>query len=345
MPLPDPPFLVYMDVWERHLTYVEDDDPLRGTSIREVALGGPDTATRARIVWQVKVLKKDGADCVDINNLPKLGTARLRARARQELPYTDPCVTSPEARYRGPENQLYRVEIHTGNIDANGEVNLELTPTFKWSRENGSVIIPLLAIPVSDASTSTTKIRLAPLGRDTRLSLVRGDWVELVDDDYALLNRVEPLMQVTDIDRTEMTVTVKGTPGAGVGSDLSRHPFLRRWDQKGSPDQYVTSDGVLPIKESAEKWITLEDGVQVQFVPPSELGNPHTYRTGDYWLIPARAAIGDVIWPKEKINDEMIPSAMRPHGIMHHYAPLAVVQDVNTTKDCRREIKPLITLP
>ncbi|MDQ3744907.1 MAG: DUF6519 domain-containing protein, partial [Acidobacteriota bacterium] len=43
-------YLVYLDVWQRHLTAL--DDP----SIREVALGGPDTATRAKIVWQVKHL-------------------------------------------------------------------------------------------------------------------------------------------------------------------------------------------------------------------------------------------------------------------------------------------------
>ena len=40
--------LVYLDVWERHITCIEDD------RIREAALGGPDTATRAKIVWQVK---------------------------------------------------------------------------------------------------------------------------------------------------------------------------------------------------------------------------------------------------------------------------------------------------
>src|SRR5215471_5553034 len=53
-PDPDPlpgsgDFIVYLDVWERHITYVEDD------SIREVALGGPDTATRGKVVWQVKI--------------------------------------------------------------------------------------------------------------------------------------------------------------------------------------------------------------------------------------------------------------------------------------------------
>src|SRR5215510_15346926 len=38
---PRPPVLVYLDVWERQITALEDD------SIREPALGGPDTCTRA----------------------------------------------------------------------------------------------------------------------------------------------------------------------------------------------------------------------------------------------------------------------------------------------------------
>jgi hypothetical protein len=38
-------------VWERHITTVEDD------SIREKALGGPDTATRTKVVWQVKLME------------------------------------------------------------------------------------------------------------------------------------------------------------------------------------------------------------------------------------------------------------------------------------------------
>src|SRR6266536_5386556 len=41
-------YLAYLDVWEQHVTVLEDE------SIREVALGGPDTATRLRTVWQVR---------------------------------------------------------------------------------------------------------------------------------------------------------------------------------------------------------------------------------------------------------------------------------------------------
>jgi len=58
-PLPDqlePPsdplvgsYLVYLDVWRRHMTFVEDP------SIRERALGGPDTATREQTLCQVKL--------------------------------------------------------------------------------------------------------------------------------------------------------------------------------------------------------------------------------------------------------------------------------------------------
>src|SRR5664279_2205870 len=42
-------YLAYLDVWERHVTAL--DEP----GIREVALGGPDTASRAEVVWQVKL--------------------------------------------------------------------------------------------------------------------------------------------------------------------------------------------------------------------------------------------------------------------------------------------------
>ena len=44
-------YLAYLDVWQRHITYIEDPQ------IREVALGGPDTATRTKTVWQVKLEK------------------------------------------------------------------------------------------------------------------------------------------------------------------------------------------------------------------------------------------------------------------------------------------------
>ncbi|NCC30740.1 MAG: hypothetical protein EOM24_01805, partial [Chloroflexia bacterium] len=40
--------LVYLCVRERHITYLEDE------TIREIALGGPDTTTRVQTIWQVR---------------------------------------------------------------------------------------------------------------------------------------------------------------------------------------------------------------------------------------------------------------------------------------------------
>ena len=101
--------LVYLDVWQRHVTALEDPH------IREVALGGPDTATRLQTVWQVKVAQDvpRTAQCCDCPRLPGLeARGRLSARLTPVPPSDDPCVIGPGAGYRGLENRLYRVEIH-----------------------------------------------------------------------------------------------------------------------------------------------------------------------------------------------------------------------------------------
>jgi len=321
--------LVYLDVWERLVTFVEDD------SIREVALNGPDTSARARVVWQVKVLPDQSA-CIAPAMLAEMlqpwTRGYLRARVSPAQISTDPCTISPTSQFRGAENQLYRVEIHTGNLafDDNGNpISASgITPSFKWSRENGSVVFPVTKVAIS---SNTTTVILGNLGRDDRFGLEVGDYVELQDDATVLNNIAGNLLQVQSIDTTSLTVTLAGITTSGVGTTPALHPLLRRWDHRsGDPTQggeEVLPDGALPIPD-AEQWIDLEDGVQVRFeVLPNV---PLTYRSGDYWLIPARVATGGVIWPTETVIDASgnavtNPAAMPPDGITHHYAPLAVL--------------------
>jgi hypothetical protein len=107
-------YLLYLDVWQRHLTALEDGQ------IREAALGGPDTGTRVKTVWQARVLDLGVVDpndpcrsgAADFNTLFDPGTAKLTADTAKEQAQTDPCVVPPGAGYTGLENQLYRVEIH-----------------------------------------------------------------------------------------------------------------------------------------------------------------------------------------------------------------------------------------
>lgn len=347
--LPDAPYVVYARVWERLVSSIEND------TLREVALGigGPDTVTRQRVVWQVlassrfpwggavnemgrmtrdDVLREWG-DWVDV---PPAQQPLLRARSRRPAGTDDePCITPPSARYRGAENQLYRVEIHSGSDPG--------PATFKWSRDNGSAIHPLITLSGSKAS-------VVSLGRDRWSSLDVGDWVEFVDDRTAVrratLDRPwvpESLRRVMDVDPLERMVTLDAAPVAVLAAD--RHPFLRRWDQEVRPaaagaPQLVENDNSLRVVESdaeGEGWLELEDGVEIQFRAAAK-GNPaRRYRSGDYWLIPARTATGDIEWPGESDSPEALP----PHGIDYAYAPLAIVDGPGQVRDLRLGFPPL----
>jgi hypothetical protein len=326
-------YLLYLDVWERHVTYLQDE------ILREVALGGADTATRAQVVWQVRDLKADkGATDFScqaarrawagwVEQWQSAQRGRLKAQARPGTPDdTDPCLASPDARYRG-ENQLYRVEIHTGGAAG--------AATFKWSSDNGSIVYPIRG--ALEKGSGTTTVTLERLGLDDKSDLMQGDWVEIADNQEDLRDGIDPLLQVSTVEPDKILVTLKGVPVSNIGDDKSPL-LLRRWDHRRSTSKTKPSaSGVFPVKEG--EWLDLENGVQIFFAPADK--GAETYRSGDYWLIPARVATGDVEWPGPA-ND---PAALPPFGVRHHYAPLgivtlpvdapAVLTDCRTTFGCR----------
>jgi len=316
------PYLIYLDAWERQVTFIEDGD------ILEVALVGPDTATRSKIEWLVRSEPTNIGNCKSIDWQDCLkrwqpeNRGRLKARAMLPPESNYPCIIRPEAKYRGAENQLYRVEIHRkGSAFIDGG-DKSKAATFKWSRDNGSVIFPIL-------NFSGKTIALANLGKDRNSSLAPGNWIELMRKDLLLSGQAGPLAEVDSIDLVNMTITLKDMLGKcpgfeGKGQD---YIFLRRWDHVADAEE-PEGCGALLVREDPENWIDLEDGVQIQF-QPDEAEKPNEYRSGDYWLIPARVVTGDVEWPGPVDKPEPLP----PHGILHRYAPLAVIVGENA-KDC-----------
>ncbi|MFI1044898.1 DUF6519 domain-containing protein [Streptomyces griseoruber] len=304
--LPSGPFLAYLRVHDRLVTAVQD--PL----LRETALGAalPDTTARVRVDWEVLPLELgedqrcDPAGAFDAWVAAQQDrTCRLAARAeRPARVENDPCLVAPDARYRGPENQLYRVEIHRG-----GEVG---EASYKWSRENGSVVLPLTAIG--------EWVTLEALGRDDKLDLDVGDFVEVCDDASVGRGEIFDLLQVVEVDLAGRRVRLSAEPDGTVGRQPGRHPYLRRWDQlesrrRGAPR---LEGGAVKVVEG--EWIDLEDGVQVYFAPCGR------YVSGDYWTFAARTVTGAVEWPTDAGGR---PLLARPAGVAYHYAPLAWIND------------------
>jgi hypothetical protein len=325
-------YLAYLEVCERHVTSYEDEDSQElSVGFLEVALRGPDTTTRTQVSVRLHTLPLDQApNPADVWKTDyqafvqrlsdakrvRVPTVQLRARAAIP-PGTDTlCAIPPESRYRGPENQLSRVEVQQGG--APGET------TLKWSRDNGSVIFPIVSI-------DEKRVTLRSLGRDADRSLEKGDWVEVSDDVASAAGRVDTLFQVDDVDADSSTVTLSAAVPNDLARDPLRHPLLRRWDSGGAVPLPAFTAGI-------SKWLDLEDGVQIQLRLPS--AGEAQLAAGDYWLIPARTATGDVEWPGTRSN----PSFVLPHGGRCYYAPLGIVTtdgggSVALTTDLRRVIR------
>jgi hypothetical protein len=307
-------FGLYLDVWERLITAI--DDPL----IREQALSGPDTALRAKVVWQVKAVPfnipppKYPNDPIALpaceailSKLVTVSPASMQARIDPGDPPDEPCILPPSARYRGAENQLYRVEIHTGGTPT--------TATFKWARDNGSRVTAWFG-------TDGGRLQVA----DSR-GFDAGNWVELTDDVAELQGRPGTLVRITKVEPGALTIDPASQATATPWTVALVRPRVRRWDQVQS-DAVVLTNGAMRVQEGTINeplWINLEDGVQVAFAPGG------IYRPGDYWEIPARVATG-VEWPAMAgPNNTKVPAMLRPMGVTHHYAPLGFATFVGGT--------------
>ncbi len=211
--------LVYVDVCQRHVTYIEDPQ------LREVALAGPDTCTRNQTVAQVKVLRgvsdetTNRLNCAAIPSGLATTYAQLAGRGVGTMstlvsPPTQPtslCEIAPDADYLGLDNRLYRVEIHDpGVVD---------TATFKWSKDNGAIAVAVVEdVPAAQA---TQVLKVERLGRDRATTIAKGDLVEIADDltdlsdssydtDGVPRRRVGELRKVTDVDPDANAITLDG---------------------------------------------------------------------------------------------------------------------------------------
>jgi hypothetical protein len=138
--------VVYLEVWQRLITYLEDD------TLREVALGGPDTAARLKTVAQVRVaVIPSSVPVADISCetatafLPRPGSGTLTTlQPRDPLP-EDLCRLPDPSLFTGRENHLYRVEIHDGGDVAGSAGGLTVNARIGQDASAGARTLVLTA--------------------------------------------------------------------------------------------------------------------------------------------------------------------------------------------------------
>ncbi|MGD8649765.1 MAG: DUF6519 domain-containing protein, partial [Desulfobacterales bacterium] len=306
--------LIYIDVWQREVTVIEDPD------LKEIALGGPDTTTRIQTAWQVHALEDVGdVTCPDAipdwDALTRPSAGQLTTTTFVPSPDDRPCSIAAAGGYRGLENRLYRVEIHTpGGLG---------TARFKWSRNNASIVSRVTAI-----SASADQITVDSIGRDDVLRFDVGDWVEITDDHLEFQGQAGHMGRITNIDEANRIITINNTGLSALSlnpADTERHTRIRRWDQSSGVD----GEGLLSVPADATELVDIEDGIQVLFDLNAAIVDGE-FKIGDYWVFHARTADGSV----EDLTEAP------PRGIKHHYCRLALVTwgaTVETTivRDCR----------
>ncbi len=341
------PYLFYLDVWTRPVTWLEDPhliDPAVGV----------DTTGRLQTVWQVKYLPyPSGATtytCATADSAIAYppASAGLLSTNVVPNPTAGPCCLTAGTGYTGVENQFYRVEIHQAG-EGSDAASLS-GATFKWSRDNASVTTGVTAInPGTDTANNTVSVlSVMSLGRDQVLGFSNGDWIEILDDWTEFWGMAGVLCQIDSVDPSSKTITLTSqlpttatTPGdfpidTSGNTYPHRHTRIVRWDQSGTVYDVNgnkwcdlgTTGGQIPVP-APDTTLVLENGITVTFSTSASGSN---FNIGDFWTFDARTANGKV----ETLVDAP------PRGIHHHYTKLCVVTFGSPASftDCRTEWPP-----
>jgi hypothetical protein len=319
-------YLVYLDAWQRHITTLEDP------TIREVALQAPDTATRTKTVWQIKLqLLDEPLDLSSAGNrqkdilelieaLPEWrkitggSTSRnsLIADRQVALIASTDRADGQLGSYHGNDNRLYRIEVHSpGGIDQ---------ATFKWSRENGSIVSAI------DSIENNIINLISPIKEIHKLfeneSGKRLPWLEIIDEEQELKNMPGTLVQLVKAKNNQLEFNlskVRGTVLTATKSEAKDKKMkIRRWHDDPSGEILITKD-----------FIEIEDGISVKFEASSQ-SDFQEFRTGDFWLIPARESTQSIEWSRDDLQ-RFQPQL--PQGIYHQYTPIALVKTVDKSSD------------
>ncbi|HEY3551219.1 MAG TPA: DUF6519 domain-containing protein [Gaiellaceae bacterium] len=330
---------VWLYLREQEVGAVEDPVLL------DVALGGPDTSERLRIVQRVVRSATGETSCAGaLGDLEKSWeengftfdpeTMRLESASTLQVSFqevaTGPTLCEPFAQggYLGAENQLIRVQV--ASVDRSG------APTLVWGFDNAYFMYRISDAVVDDAAGTTT-LTLASAPVDSFHQPAALQAVEVLRaaahltqetggaDDYVAAATGVVTACATAYNPDEGTLVIS----TALDADTTASPllFLRVWQDT--------------IPGAAAGAVTLGDtGIQVTLASSSG-----TFHAGDYWQFAVRPATPTEVSPvyPQRILDAPQP----PDGPRLWACPLAVIawaDGAGTVTDCRSHFDDLVTL-
>ncbi len=260
-------FLVYLEVWQHHITAIEEQDLL------EPALGGPDTTTRTQTYWRLKAEKlanktkwREEWGTLRSNNEKK---GKLKVESGEDLP-----------------NDLYRVEIHEVGDSVDNT-------TFKWARNNASMAARVTEI--GDKKITILK------NNQIQFPQQQGEksWIEITDEELVKAGKPGLFLKVDNVedDNTLLIIDADTWPeGISNFKPAEKITTVRIWEAEARTIAFLE-------EEKTSQLIELEKGLKVNFVDATI--DYTKYRTGDYWLIPTRSQ-DKVEWAEDKESDGIL---------------------------------------
>lgn len=264
--VPNNDYLIYLRVWDESINAIND------SQILEPALGGLQTSLRSARRWSVDFSTATWTEGIERNRslltqficTGNEGTRlqnSLRARMTPRSATSSvPCADLSRA-FAGKSDRLYRIEVHRrGTASANGVTE---PATFKWSRNNGSTVLPLVVRSddlrfkpaantdgrtnrISGATSdnprsrpSTTAPVVLQIRREDSTLIEPGDWIEIIDCQGTLHNKDGQLLKVDQVTADAQVMCLGQVQMVSVEhrlfsdetlvSDAFRF-YLRKWD-------------------------------------------------------------------------------------------------------------------
>jgi hypothetical protein len=328
---------IYLLLREQEVSAVEDPD------LKDVALGGPDTAQRTRLLQRFVRIASQGTDCVsglaaaqakwqseglffDPDTMRLCPWSRLQVGFSKQTQPPDPCQPQAQGGYLDPDNQLIRVQI-SGIDQASGN------PKFLWGFDDASF---LYRINVDPHNPQNLVFQQVPV--DANHQPISGQAVEVLrttadlpngGDVAATSGFVFTLEQNYNPDSQSVAIpTGISLPPDYTNSNQSppNQLFLRVWQQEvaftpGQQNQLGNT------------------GVLVTLSTP----NNQPFHLSDYWLFAVRPATPQTVYPERYQNE-----SQRPDGPRLWACPLGVIawsEEVGTlVSDCRNQLCNLVDL-